>query len=1135
MNADRQLLFGLLALQNGLIDQARLVAAFHAWSLDRSRGLSEHLVAMGHLDDDDRAAVDALVGRHLKKHGGDAEKSLAAIPAGKSTRERLAALADTDLNVKLSHAGCGSAVTDGDADRTTTYAVGASSADAMRFRVLRPHAQGGLGAVFVALDGELHREVALKQILDAHADDPNSRQRFLLEAEITGGLEHPGIVPVYGLGAYADGRPYYAMRFIRGDSLKQAIDGFHRDVSLKTDPGRRSLELRTLLRRFTDVCNAIEYAHSRGVLHRDIKPGNVIVGKHGETLVVDWGLARAKGRADDVADTGETTLIPSSASGSSETLPGQAMGTPAYMSPEQARGNLDALGPRSDVYSLGATLSCVLTGKAPFEGDVVDVIRKVQAGELTPPRKVDSSIDPALEAVCLKAMALKPADRYASCRALAEDVERWAADEPVSAYPEPSGRRARRWAKRNRTAVTAAVVALVASLAGLGAVAAVQTQAKAALAAKNLELTRANALVTKANTDLAAANAKVEARFNLAREAIRSFQDGVNEDDMLKGSELKGLRNKLLRSAAGFYEKLEKLLQGQSDRASRAILAQSYFELGELTEKIGIRPEALAVHRKAMAIRRELATGPDADATAKLDLARSLNVAGVLSHYTGDSAGALSAFEEARDRAAPLADAPGAPDAARDVFGISNFRIGWLHSLTGKPAEGLESYRRALAIRRKLADDNPTVTEFRGRLADSYHNIGVLQSDTGQTAEALDSFRRALAIQQKLADDNPAVTGFQIDLAYSHNNIGLVQMPTGHTAEALESCRRALAIQRKLVDDHPAVTEFRNLLAVSHNYIGFLQRETGQTAKALDSFRRALAIQQKLADDNPAVTRFRSDLAQSHNYIGVVQSETGQTPEALESNRRALAIRQKLADDNPAVTRFRHDLADSFLSIGSLRLNSGQLAEAVEEFAQEAAIREKLAGDNPSFSNYRKDLANCLNNTTVLFLRLGRPSDARARSERAVALLEALARDDPMTTRHREHLAEGYLRFGQVREAEGDAAGAAADWSRAIALFQAIPGLSGEFTFVHGCCRASLARLAGNAGAGISLSEGETEAAKAIALLRRAVATGYRDPSTYRNETALDPLRNREDFKLLMMDLAMPKEPFARAAEPARP
>ena len=481
--ADRHLHFGLLALQNGLINQSALLAAFQAWTLDKSRSLADHLQARGDLTGPKRAALEALAAVHVETHGGDVEKSLAAVPTNRSTRASLADLGEPEIEATLARVaqsknGQATEVDDDmDPDRTSTLSVGAATSDGQRFRLLRPHARGGLGEVFVALDAELHREVALKQILEKHADDPASRQRFVAEAEITGGLEHPGVVPVYGLGTYGGGRPYYAMRFIRGDSLKEAIEHFHRDDALKNDPGRRALELRKLLRRFLDVCNAIDYAHSRGVIHRDIKPANIILGKHGETLVVDWGLAKAVGRADPAA--GEQTIAPSS-SGSSETLPGSAMGTPAYMSPEQAGGDLDRLGPRSDVYSLGATLYCLLTGKPPFEGDDIgEILRRVQAGDVRAPREVVPALDKALESVCLKAMATRPHDRYATARVLAEDIERWAADEPVSAWREPISRRVRRWANRNRTAVASVAVALLAGVVGLAAVLAVQTQAKA--------------------------------------------------------------------------------------------------------------------------------------------------------------------------------------------------------------------------------------------------------------------------------------------------------------------------------------------------------------------------------------------------------------------------------------------------------------------------------------------------------------------------------------------------------------------------------------------------------------------------------------------------------------------------------
>jgi serine/threonine protein kinase len=190
-----------------------------------------------------------------------------------------------------------------------TLPIGVTSERSLgRFRILRPHAKGGLGQVSVALDQELNREVALKEIQPRHADDQVSRERFVLEAEITGGLEHPGIVPVYALGQGPDGRPFYAMRFVKGDSLKDAIERFHNVEVAERDPGEQSVAFRELLGRFVDVCNAVAYAHSRGVLHRDLKPSNVMLGKYGETLLVDWGLAKSVDRPE-VKVTDRPTLV----------------------------------------------------------------------------------------------------------------------------------------------------------------------------------------------------------------------------------------------------------------------------------------------------------------------------------------------------------------------------------------------------------------------------------------------------------------------------------------------------------------------------------------------------------------------------------------------------------------------------------------------------------------------------------------------------------------------------------------------------------------------------------------------------------------------------------------------------------
>jgi serine/threonine-protein kinase len=347
-----------------------------------------------------------------------------------------------------------------------TIVDGPLPAPSGRYRVLRPLAQGGLGQVFVAYDEELQRQVALKEVQARFADEAASRARFVREARITARLEHPGIVPVYGLGRHSDRRPYYAMRLIGGVTLREEIDRYHADAPGR-DPGERALELRRLLGRFLDVCNTMAYAHSRGVMHRDLKPSNIQLGPYGETLVVDWGLAKPFGPPGGVSVGDDSAPLPV-ADGPEHTLCGVVVGTPAYMSPEQAEGHIDRLGPASDIYNLGAVLYTLLTGKTPFDGtrDVRETLSAARSGRFAPPRAVRPGVPRGLEAVCLKAMALRPDDRYPSARALADDVERWLADERVSAYPEPLPARLARWGRRHRPIAVGAAVSVLITLAG---------------------------------------------------------------------------------------------------------------------------------------------------------------------------------------------------------------------------------------------------------------------------------------------------------------------------------------------------------------------------------------------------------------------------------------------------------------------------------------------------------------------------------------------------------------------------------------------------------------------------------------------------------------------------------------------
>jgi len=303
---------------------------------------------------------------------------------------------------------------------------------ATKYRIISELARGGMGTVYLAEDTELDRRVAIK-VLSTPETNNDLRQRMIREAQIIARLEHPGIVPVHDVGVLPDSRVFYAMKYVRGSRL----DEYAANVD----------SIKDRLRKFQAACDAVAFAHAHGVIHRDLKPQNIMIGLFGEVLVLDWGVAKILGKRNMIVSVeADPPLAPRNFA---DTSHGTIIGTRDYMSPEQARGEIDKLDERSDVYSLGAVLYFLLTNRAP------------QSASLSRPRTVNPQVSKQAEAICLKAMSPEMKARYATAAELSRDVGQLLDSEPVSAYRENVVEKVGRWAGKNRFLILLVLAYLV--------------------------------------------------------------------------------------------------------------------------------------------------------------------------------------------------------------------------------------------------------------------------------------------------------------------------------------------------------------------------------------------------------------------------------------------------------------------------------------------------------------------------------------------------------------------------------------------------------------------------------------------------------------------------------------------------
>ncbi|GEM_PF-973169 len=922
--------------------------------------------------------------------------------------------------------------------------------------------QGGMGVVFRALDTRLQRRVAIKVLKPGREAKQGSQgyRRFVTEARITGQLQHPGIPPVHELGVLSDGRPFLAMKLVQGETLRELL----RRRSAPSEDLARFVAI------FEQVCHAVGYAHSQGIIHRDLKPANVMVGSHGEVQVMDWGLAKVfqggsselfppgdgdplvenlTASQEDSAEAGmpehlqpTITHLPGSAEtperGDSATRTGQTLGTPAYMAPEQAGGEIHALDARCDVFGLGAILCEILTGSPPYTGeDMHQVLFKAYRAELDDAfeRLEACSAEPELVELCRRCLAPNKQDRPQDGNQVAQAVERirqraeQRAREAELEKTEALVREAEQRKRRRQLFWAAAVVVLVLLVGVIGTTLGMlqaqrnRRQAEAALAAERQARRQAMA-------------------------ALRFMTDDAIRDEMASGGRLPTSRRRYLEKVLEYYEGFARV-RGEREEA-RAIRAEGLHRVAELQFYLGENRQALEHLNRAAELYRQLVRDHPQKALYQV---RLVNVLDRLSWMLSQGAGRFAQAEKLAQETLQVATQlvrkfPEEPKYQESIASAHN-TLALVYHNTNRYAEAQRHYQQAIQYRQQLVQKFPKVPEYRNNLASSHNNLGNAYRSTRQYAEAQHHYQQAIQLWQGLVQEAPDVPLYRNLLAASRNNLGNVYQQTRRYAQAQQQFLKAIELKETLAQLFPQAPQYQSSLANSHNNLGNVYRSMGRYPEAERHYREALHLREKLAEQYPQVPEYRSSLAGSHNNLGMVYRSTRRHEEAERHYRQAIQLREELIRKFPDVPEYLFNLSGNHNNLGNLYLETRRYPEAEQHYQQAVKLLKGLVQQFPGVQQYQNALASGYSNLGNVLLRLGRPEEAEQQFHAALRLREELAARFPLQETLQKALASSHYELAKLYFATGRFPQAHKHYQQAIQLREAMVQRSPERIDLH--------------------------------------------------------------------------------------